>query len=488
MGKWTEEEIDFLKKNYKNHSNKWVAEQLGKTIQSIYHKAQTLKLKTLEFPHKRTWTDKQDEFVKKNYGKLPTKEIARIINKSHHAINHRASKLKVVKEESKLWTKEEIQFLKENYYKLNNTEINKILKRGVEAITAKAMKMGLIKRNQFRTKCPYCEKHFINLSKHMQDLHIEEFNQIIRESIELKRKGWSNNKIAKRYNLSRGTIRNNLVRNMEDYVKITIKNNIKRTPEIIQKTLELRKKGLNIFKIAKEVPISSRTVHRLLIEKLGKNYKRISDVITKEILKKAIELRKQGYTIHKLEKELNVKRATIEASLRKHMGQKEFKKYVNYCVLECANMRHNKAKETLKKYLERHHNFIKIEEEKGIKNGNRPDFITTLKKKYKISWDVVVSNSDLKNLYEEIKKKFNRGYEKYSKLCFIILFSNLNGRKDILKRLQKEAPKGMIILDSDFMLSDEVIAPFVFEVMNCKYSSKGKLQITPNFQTELIKV
>jgi len=292
---------------------------------------------------------------------------------------------------------------------------------------------------------------------------------------------FSISKVAKIINTSQQTI----TRRLQE-LKISIRKS-KITPKIVKKTLELRKKGLNMYKIAEEVPISSRTVHRLLVEKLGKNYKRLG-VISKEILKRAIELRKQGYTIHKLEKELNVKRATIEASLRKHMGQKEFKKYVNYCVLEYTNMRHNQAKETLKKYLERHHNFIKIEEEKGIKNGNRPDFITTLKKKYKISWDVVVSNSDLKNLYEEIKKKFNRGYEKYSKVCFVILFSNLNGRKNILKRLQKEAPKGMIILDSDFMLSDEVIAPFVFEVMNCKYSSKGKLQITPNFQTELIKV
>jgi len=45
----------------------------------------------------------------------------------------------------------------------------------------------------------------------------------------------------------------------------------------------------------------------------------------------------------------------------------------------------------------------------------------------------------------------------------------------------------MIILDSFFMLSDEVIAPLVLNVVNCKYSSKGKLQITPNLQTELVK-
>ncbi len=85
------------------------------------------------------------------------------------------------------------------------------------------------------------------MSKHIQGIHNVEFNKIIKESIELKRKGWSNNKIARRYNLSCGTIRNNLINNMEDYGEITIKNNIKVTPKIVNKILELRKKKIKYF-------------------------------------------------------------------------------------------------------------------------------------------------------------------------------------------------------------------------------------------------
>jgi len=105
----------------------------------------------------------------------------------------------------------------------------------------------LIKRNQCKIKCSFCEKYFVNLSKHIQGIHNVEFNKIIKESIELKRKGWSNNKIARRYNLSCGTIRNNLINNMEDYGEITIKNNIKVTPKIVNKILELRKKKIKYF-------------------------------------------------------------------------------------------------------------------------------------------------------------------------------------------------------------------------------------------------
>jgi hypothetical protein len=45
MGKWTQEEIDFLKKNYKDHYNEWIAEKLNRTKESVYSKAHSLNLK-----------------------------------------------------------------------------------------------------------------------------------------------------------------------------------------------------------------------------------------------------------------------------------------------------------------------------------------------------------------------------------------------------------------------------------------------------------
>lgn len=46
LKKWTKQEVDFLKKNYKKHPTKWCAKQIGKNVGTVRQKAITLNLHT----------------------------------------------------------------------------------------------------------------------------------------------------------------------------------------------------------------------------------------------------------------------------------------------------------------------------------------------------------------------------------------------------------------------------------------------------------
>ena len=78
---WTEEETEYLRKNYRKKGPEACAEYLGKSIESIWMKARRMKLSA-----GRYFTDKEKKFIEKNIGKIPLREIARRTGHTYDSI------------------------------------------------------------------------------------------------------------------------------------------------------------------------------------------------------------------------------------------------------------------------------------------------------------------------------------------------------------------------------------------------------------------
>ena len=75
---WTDKRLKFLKENFNTMTNQQLADSLGLKITSVRHKCYELGLykMTLEY-----WTDEQVDFLLKNYKEKGDTELAEIFNK-----------------------------------------------------------------------------------------------------------------------------------------------------------------------------------------------------------------------------------------------------------------------------------------------------------------------------------------------------------------------------------------------------------------------
>lgn len=90
---WTSSEIEYLKDNWHKKKTQEIAEDLGRTYQSIYNKARKLGLGSNRAHHHRPWTEEEEEFLAENWGMFSMEHIAKKLNRTPHAIQIRAVKL-----------------------------------------------------------------------------------------------------------------------------------------------------------------------------------------------------------------------------------------------------------------------------------------------------------------------------------------------------------------------------------------------------------
>lgn len=154
LNRWTKDEIEYLRDNYKKLSLKELSVKLDRNTDAIKCKASSLKISV----QPRFWTTEEDNYIRENYGKFPAKDIAEKLNRQYHAVRTRASDLNVPiyypenkSVKSKIshienievlnttrWTKEEDNFLIENYHKFSAKELSEKLSRGYDATKKRA--------------------------------------------------------------------------------------------------------------------------------------------------------------------------------------------------------------------------------------------------------------------------------------------------------------------------------------------------------------
>ena len=99
--KWTDQEIEYLKKNWNLIPLQQVMETLQRSEDSIMRKAGRLGLDTHKSEKdriKRKWSSEENDFIRKNYKKMSVEEISQHINRTVPAIRKRALALGVASE------------------------------------------------------------------------------------------------------------------------------------------------------------------------------------------------------------------------------------------------------------------------------------------------------------------------------------------------------------------------------------------------------
>lgn len=92
---WTEEEIEFLIKNYSSIDNEELSNKMDRSVSSIRNKSNKLNLeKTI---NRKTWKDNELNFLKKNFSNLSNQELSDKLNRSIKSITKKASELKLKK-------------------------------------------------------------------------------------------------------------------------------------------------------------------------------------------------------------------------------------------------------------------------------------------------------------------------------------------------------------------------------------------------------
>ncbi len=90
---WTYKEEEYLIQNWGKKKTQEIAEDLGRTYQSIYNKARKLGLGTNKAHKNRPWTKEEEEFLSEYWGLYSMEHIANILNRTATAIQVRAARL-----------------------------------------------------------------------------------------------------------------------------------------------------------------------------------------------------------------------------------------------------------------------------------------------------------------------------------------------------------------------------------------------------------
>jgi DNA-binding CsgD family transcriptional regulator/predicted DNA-binding transcriptional regulator AlpA len=143
---WTPNEIELLKANYKLKDQQLV-NLLGRSRLSIYHIRRRLGL--LKFI-RRSWTQYEEDYIRKNWLSKSDEEIARELNRSVTSVkNHRKKVLKLrYRAPNKPFSEREIEFIKANWLKLSDKELALKLNRSVRSVADLRQKIGLLRTYQ----------------------------------------------------------------------------------------------------------------------------------------------------------------------------------------------------------------------------------------------------------------------------------------------------------------------------------------------------
>lgn len=147
MKKWTEEEIEWLKENYKTASWEDMLERLPYTKSAISTKAnRLLGLKKTDKEIQYHWTKEYNDFLKANYENGDMNEIMKKIPFPKQTIRCQANRfgLKRNKNLKKIFTEEDDKWLKENYGYSTKSEIEgRFQDKSYQQIQIHANSLGL---------------------------------------------------------------------------------------------------------------------------------------------------------------------------------------------------------------------------------------------------------------------------------------------------------------------------------------------------------
>lgn len=172
---WTEEEREYLRKNYPNQPRKASAEFLGRSINSVENEVNRMKVKS----RKRLWTEEDLSFLNENYDKITYLELEKALSKSYLQIykklkdlglkkvnpNYAKEKKQAVVHQNendfKPWSSEEIDFVKNSIDKMTSKEMAKVLKRSYKSVCHTKLCIKNYEKTKIATKEELYQKYIV---------------------------------------------------------------------------------------------------------------------------------------------------------------------------------------------------------------------------------------------------------------------------------------------------------------------------------------
>lgn len=165
---YSEKDKNFIRKNYLKMTNDQIAKKLKRTRSGIIRMAHKLglvgeyeKMQLAINSRKDIYTDEEKEFIRKNYLRMTNKEIAKKLNRPASGLFDVAARLGLSGTPGKkqLWirgniethyTENEKKFIRKNYLKMTNEQIAEKLKRSSGGIAKMIHVLGLSRHPERR--------------------------------------------------------------------------------------------------------------------------------------------------------------------------------------------------------------------------------------------------------------------------------------------------------------------------------------------------
>lgn len=136
---WTKEQDAIVRKNYTKHGSVYTAALLGRSKDSVQHRALRLGVPGHGI---RPWTKKEIAYLRLQYEKLTAIKIARVLKRTEQSVRGKIHSLKLGGEGSRPWTRDEIEFLRKHYGTTRIAELAQELGRTRDAVELKASRLG----------------------------------------------------------------------------------------------------------------------------------------------------------------------------------------------------------------------------------------------------------------------------------------------------------------------------------------------------------
>ena len=169
---WTEEELLFLQKNCKNKTIRELANELGRTYDSVRGKlkAENLNVKVdkRNSNQGQAWTEEELKFLREHHAEYTIAQMSEILGRKTKSVHHRLykEKLSFVASDRKgfihgtEWTNEEIQYLYDHKDETPR-KIGKDLNRTERSVYAKMMRLGIASPSTNAKKWTQEEEDFL---------------------------------------------------------------------------------------------------------------------------------------------------------------------------------------------------------------------------------------------------------------------------------------------------------------------------------------
>lgn len=144
--KWGKQEACYLKANYGKKTSKEIAAALSRSKYSVQEKAKKLGLKSGVCGKGRKWSKQEICYLKAHYVKTSAKRIAEILGRSQHSIYGKVRELGLKTHacgRGRKWDDGEIHFLRKSYEEKPIRQMARELSRSINSVQQKARRLGL---------------------------------------------------------------------------------------------------------------------------------------------------------------------------------------------------------------------------------------------------------------------------------------------------------------------------------------------------------